>query len=146
MRPKVATLPPIEKLRGIFAKYPEIMAAYLFGSQASGQTHHESDLDIALFPRLPTLREQKLDLLKDLAGEGFDTVDLVILDTDDIVLRFEAVHQNRLLYAAPEFDHASTFSKIIRQYFDFLPYLEVQRLAYKNRILNGQQGSTPKKT
>jgi uncharacterized protein len=137
MKRKSAARPPLEKLEGIFTRYPEIKAAYLFGSQASGQTHSESDLDIALFPRLSTLRERKLDLLTDLAAAGFDDVDLVIIDTDDIVLRFEAVHQNRLLYAVPEFDHASNFSIIIRQYFDFLPYLDVQREAYKRRLLDG---------
>ena len=139
MKRDLSIHPPLEMLGGIFARYPEILAAYLFGSQAAGQTHRESDLDVALIPRMPTLRDQKLDLLTDLTEAGFDNIDLVILDTDDIVIKFEAIHQNRLIYAVPEYDHGSTFSKIIRQYFDFLPYLNVQRQAYKRRILNGKK-------
>jgi hypothetical protein len=57
------------------------------------------------------------------------------LDIRDIVVRFEAVRQNRLIYCAEGFDVGSFFSLTIRQYFDFLPYLKIQREAYKQRIL-----------
>lgn len=130
--------PPLEKLAALFQRYPEINAAYLFGSQATQKTNRESDLDIALVPASPVLRQRKLDLYIDLAREGFDHVDLVILDSDDIVLKFEAVRYNRLIYATPRHDHPSYFSKTIRQYFDFVPYLEVQRQAYQRRILHDQ--------
>jgi uncharacterized protein len=33
------------------------------------------------------------------------------------------------------------YSKIIRQYLDFMPYLETQRKAYKRRIERGSTGS-----
>ena len=128
--------PPLEELIQLFSRYPEIRAAYLFGSQATQKTHPESDLDIALVPGSPELREKKLDLYIELARLGFDHVDLVILDSDDIVLKFEAVRHNQLLYASPDHDHPSYYSKIIRQYFDFVPYLDVQRQAYKRRILD----------
>ena len=75
-------------------------------------------------------------MLADLAGRGFDNVDLVFPDTDDIVLKFEAARRNRLVYEAGDFDRGSYFSLIICQYFDFLPYLRVQRAAYKRRILH----------
>jgi len=120
----------------IFRKYPGIQAAYLFGSVASGQTNTDSDLDIAILPRDRSTRHHKLDILADLARSGFCNVDLVFLDTDDIVLKFEAVYQNRLLYCAEDFDASATFALILRQYFDFLPYLEVQRKAYKRRVLH----------
>jgi len=107
-----------------------------FGSVAAANTHQESDLDLAVVPRESSVREQKLDMLADLAGRGFDNVDLIFLDTDDIVLKFEAVRRNRLVYEAGDFDRGSYFSLIIRQYFDFLPYLRVQRAAYKRRILD----------
>ncbi len=64
-------------------------------------------------------------------------MDLVFLDTDDIVLKYEVIRQNKLIYQTDDFDRGSTYSLIIRKYLDFLPYLETQRQAYKKRILNG---------
>jgi len=121
----------------LFRQYPDIQAVYLFGSFSSGKTHSESDLDLAIIPSSREIHQRRLDLLADLARQGFENVDLVFLDTDDIVLKFEAIHQNRLIYQREDFDRGSTFSLVIRQYFDFLPYLNVQREAYKRRILSG---------
>lgn len=131
--------PDLSRLETVFSRYEEVTAVYLFGSVADGKTHPDSDLDLAIVPRSAALRRQKLNILTDLVRAGYDNVDLVLLDTNDITLKFEAVRRNQLIYAAPEFDHGSYFSKIIRQYFDFEPYLKVQREAYKKRILDGQK-------
>jgi len=132
-----------QRLTNIFGQYPEIQAVYLFGSRATGKIHTESDLDLAVVPRSERARERKLDILADLARQGFDHVDLVFLDTDDIVLRYEAIKHNRLIYQTDDFDRGYMYSKIVRQYLDFLPYLKVQREAYKRRILDGQQRNRP---
>ena len=81
----MAELPPI------FSRFPDIMAVYLFGSFLTGKTHVESDLDLAIVPRSSVLRHQRLEILTELARHGFTHVDLVFLDTDDILLKFEAV-------------------------------------------------------
>ena len=125
------------KLHLVLARYPEIQAVYLFGSVATGTQHSDSDLDMALVPRSKTLRRQKLDILADLAQVGFDNVDLVILDTKDLVLQYEVVRHNQIIYHTPDFESGAFYSNIVRKYLDFLPYLEVQRQAYKRRILNG---------
>lgn len=130
-------MPDLEILPQIFRQYPDIQAVYLFGSTASGKVHRESDLDLAIVPREGTVRERRLDLLADLARHGFCNVDLAFLDTDDIVLKYEAVRQNQVIYQTEDFDRGGTYSLIVRQYLDFLPYLEVQRQAYKRRILDG---------
>ena len=126
-----------QRLQSVFAKYPDIQAAYLFGSVAAGTQRRDSDLDLALLPRSGKLRRQKLNILTDLAQAGFDNADLIILDTADLVLQYEAVRLNQLIYHAAEFNALAFYSKVVRQYLDFLPYLEVQRAAYKRRILNG---------
>ena len=131
--------PELQHLNGVFEKYPEIKAVYLFGSAVSGNLHRESDIDLAVLPGTETLRGRKLQILADLAAEGFCDVDLVFLDDNtDIVLRYEAIKQNKIVYMAPGFDRGSVYSKAIRQYLDFYPYLAVQRMAYKQRILNGK--------
>jgi predicted nucleotidyltransferase len=134
----------IRVLGDVFQRYPAIRAVYVFGSIGSGKTHQGSDLDLAIVPRTMTLKEKKLLILTDLARRGFCNVDLVFLDTKDIVLKYEAIRQNRLIYAAHDFDRGSMYSKVIRQYLDFEPYLKTQRKAYKRRILRGSTGSHSK--
>jgi len=128
--------PDLKLLVNVFKKYPEIQAVYLFGSAGSDSMHEESDIDLMVIPGTNSLRKQKLSMLTDLAKYGFCDVDLVFLDPNDIVLQYESVRQNRVVYQAPGFDRGATYSTIVRKYLDFYPYLTVQREAYKKRILN----------
>ncbi len=129
--------PPLVILKTIFENYPEIQAVYLFGSSASGRANAESDLDLAVLADDTSLRGRKLDILAELAGKGFCNVDLVFLPADDVVLQHEVVRLNRIVYQRPDFDGPSVFSLFVRRYLDFLPFLKVQREAYKRRVLNG---------
>jgi predicted nucleotidyltransferase len=138
MNVKAMRHPPLEILKTVFKRYPAIQAVYLFGSSASGRAHAESDLDLAVFADENNLCGRKLDILTELAKNGFCNVDLIFLPSDDIVLQHEAVRLNRIVYQRPDFDAASLFSLIVRRYLDFLPYLKVQREAYKQRVLHGQ--------
>ncbi len=136
--PQTRLLFDLERLQVVFASYPEIQAVYLFGSAAAGRQRPESDLDLAIVVRTPTLRPRKLDLLSDLARHGFCNVDLLFLDEVDIVTQYEAVRHNRLIYEAEDFDRGALYARVVGRYLDFLPYLNVQRAAYKERILGGQ--------
>jgi predicted nucleotidyltransferase len=133
----------VQRLAEIFQRFPDVQAVYLFGSRATARAHTGSDLDLAIVPRHARLRERRLDILAELVRHGFCNVDLVFLDTPDIVLQYEAVRENRLVYQAEDFDRGTTYSRIVRAYLDFLPYLRVQREAYKRRILSGQARSDP---
>jgi predicted nucleotidyltransferase len=133
-----APIPDFERLRGLFERYEDIQAVYVFGSVARGTARAGSDLDLAIVPRGPALRSRKLDLLADLASLGFCNVDLLFLDRADVVTQYEAVRENRLIYEAGDFDRGAMYSRVVRQYLDFLPYLNLQRAAYKRRILSGE--------
>lgn len=127
-----------EGLNEAFEDFPEVEAVFLFGSVAEGRAGAESDLDLAIVPSGAGLRERRLDLLSALVRAGLDDVDLVFLDTADVVLRYEAVRPNFLIYARESFDHGEYYSRTLREYWDFLPYLELQRESMKRRILYGQ--------
>ncbi len=127
----------IRALGDVFRTYPAIQGVYVFGSIGSGKTHEGSDLDLAIVSRNRTLKKKKLALLTDLARSGFCDVDLIFLDTEDIVLKYEAVRQNRLIYSTSDFDRGSMYSIVVREYLDFAPYLKAQREAYKRRIERG---------
>lgn len=129
--------PPLEELREIFEKYPEIEAVYLFGSAAAGTDGPESDLDLAVYPGGKAAAALKMNLLTDLAGRNFCHVDIIFLDGKDIVLNFEAIKHNYLLYARPSFDKRVLYSNIVRKYFDFQHFLKYQRQALKDRVLYG---------
>jgi len=135
--PKEPAVPDLGALPDIFRRYEDVQAVYLFGSAASGSTRPDSDIDLAVVPRSGSCRERRLDILADLVRAGFDDVDLVFLDTHDLVLKYEAVRQNRLVYTTDDFDRGAFYSKVVRMYLDFQPYLERQRKAYKRRILHG---------
>ena len=126
-----------EKLINVFLRYPDIQAVYLFGSQLTGEVHQESDLDLAVYPATEQCTKQKLNILADIVQAGYDNVDLIFIDEkSDLVLAFEAVHQNQIIYQADDFERGAVYSNIIRKYLDFLPFLTIQRKAYKERILH----------
>ena len=77
-------------------------------------------------------------LMQGRAAASQHPFDIVFLDVNDIVLRFEIVKHNRVIYRTDDFDSGAMFSLTLRQYTDFLPYLKVQREALKKRILHGQ--------
>ncbi len=124
-------------IKGVFENYPSVMAVYLFGSMASGKTRHDSDIDLGVIIDDSNIRPSKLDILTQLVRVGFENVDLVFVDPSDIVLLFEVVRHNKLLFKKDEFDSGSFFSLTVRRYFDFLPYLDVHKDAYKTRQLHG---------
>ncbi|MFQ5488534.1 MAG: nucleotidyltransferase domain-containing protein [Gammaproteobacteria bacterium] len=124
-------------LERALSRFPEVEAAYLFGSRAEGRMKAGSDLDLALVVNQP-LGLRKLDILAALTAEGLDNVDLVVLSSDDVVLRFEAVRLNQLVYARKGFDRGGYYSRSIREYLDFLPYLEAQRTARRRRLAHGK--------
>jgi len=127
--------PNLDAIPQVFSKYPSVQAVYLFGSYATGKIRRDSDVDLAVVPRNLSAREQMLDIMADLVRHVYDRIDVVFLDTKDVVLRFEAVRHNRLVYRTPDFDPGTYTSLIAREYWDFLPYLAVQRHALKKRIL-----------
>ncbi len=127
-----------QALGEVFRRYPGVQAVYLFGSHAAGTARADSDVDLAIVPRNAAVREQRLDILTDLTRLGLDRVDLTFLDTDDLVLLYEAVRHNHVVYQTPDFERGVLYSYTIRRYFDFLPYLKRQRAAYKRRLQHDQ--------
>jgi predicted nucleotidyltransferase len=128
----------LQRLRTVFATYDEVAGVWLFGSHARGTASARSDVDLAVDPaagRGDGARAKKLDMLTDLVGAGFENVDLVILDTDDPVLRFEAIGPNVLVHAARGYDPAEAFVQALRQYDDTAPLRARSRAAYYERLL-----------
>lgn len=126
----------MKKLNNVFSKYDEIQAVYLFGSYAEGKENRFSDIDIGMVLDETYGKDIKIEILKDLVCEEFCNVDLVILNEVSLIMKFEIVKHNKLIYKKRNFNHPSYFSNAIRQGLDFKPFIEVQRKYYKERLLN----------
>lgn len=127
----------IKRLRTVLSAYPEIEGVYLFGSAAVDGETNFSDIDLGIVDSNPSIQEKKVDIYADLVLQGFEKVDIVFFNSADLVLQFEIIRHNKLIYRKEQFDHGELFSKTIRKYFDFEPYLKRQRKKIKKRILNG---------
>jgi hypothetical protein len=128
----------VRALVEVFRSYGEIQAVYVFGSTVSGTRRARSDLDLGILAGEARVSVRKLEILAELARRGFDNVDLVLLDRADLVVRYEAIRQNCLVYSRADFQRGAVYSKVVRQYLDLAPYLKRQRDAYKQRILRDQ--------
>lgn len=125
-----------EKLRVVFSHYEEVEAVYLFGSAASKKITKPHDIDLGIVASNSSLEKRKPELYADMVRQGLDRVDIVFFNSADLVLQFEIIHHNQLIYCKKSFKHAELFSKTIRKYFDIEPYLVRQQKAYKRRVLN----------
>ena len=90
-----------------FSGREEVVAIYLFGSQARGQADHLSDMDIALLlrPDLPRETMWRLGLRLDVEVcdiLGTDNVDVIILNTAPLEAQFEIIRTAVLLHCNDE--------------------------------------------
>ena len=96
-------VPDLASLQSVFASYP-VIAAYLFGSQASGATSPLSDIDIAVLlePGTPSPGTVQVELISDLMLVLCRSdVDVVVLNTAPPLLKERAI-SGRLLYCRDE--------------------------------------------
>ena len=126
-------------LKNIFKKFEQIKIAYLFGSYAENKENKYSDIDIGLLlsDDFKDITKFKLDILGNLTAKQFDNIDVIILNNSSLLMQFEAVKHNNIIYKQDCFDSCEFFSIIVRKFFDFRRLLEVQRSYLKKRILDG---------
>ena len=104
--------------------HPEVIAAWVFGSAASGWAREGSDLDVGILfedtPDLDVLAKLRADLQTALR---FDDIDLVPLNRAGPILQFEAVSGTALNCRDPEL-RAAFVSLVARQYEDELAFYQ----------------------
>lgn len=111
------------KVEDIAARYPEVMALYLFGSRARGRERPDSDVDLAvLFKPGSDWWETRLDLSADLSARFGKPVDLVVLG-EDLDLSFRILKEGRRLYERQRDAVRSREAVVASMYYDFAPFL-----------------------
>jgi predicted nucleotidyltransferase len=116
-------------LADFFSERPEVISAYLFGSQAKGTATAVSDVDVALLldPAfdLETHFAYRLEQMVALEAVCRRPVDVVILNQAPLVLRHQVLKYGRLVY---EGDHRQRVAFEVRSrfaYYDFEPVLDL---------------------
>ena len=117
-------------VRRLRAALPDVQAVYLYGSQASGHTRSESDMDVAvLLPR--TLAPDVRWSLAARLADGLRTdVDLLDLRAASAVMRYQVITTGRLLYERNAAERQRFELAAFNAYFD----LNIERRAILDDI------------
>lgn len=135
----------LETLRQRLASRPEILEAYLFGSQARGEAAAHSDIDIAVYvdrERLPPAPwGYAADLITDLiAAISFNEIDVVVLNDAPPLLYHRVLRDGERLLSR---DLAATTTReayAISRYCDYLPQLRKIDRYLARRLADGSFG------
>ena len=122
----------LETIRQVLGKEPNVLAAWLFGSQASGRSGPDSDVDIAILCKERLTYREHLRIAGELERSlGVERVDLVSLDASQPVLAFEAIRGRQVLDRDPS-ARVAFVSLVSRVYEDVMANLE-RALFYRQR-------------
>jgi uncharacterized protein len=133
-----------EALVAFLATQPDIVAAYLFGSLASGRARADSDIDLAVWlPGDPDARaryRRKLQLMEAVERFADREVDVVILNNASPTLQFQVLRHGRRIY---EGDRAARIDFEVyagKVYADVKPMRDMFNRALVQEIEEGQIG------
>ncbi len=137
--------PLIEPLERTLRERPEVLDAYLFGSQALGNVHAESDVDVAVYVD----REQAGDPAFGYAAElatvlasalGRDRVDVVLLNEAPPLLYHRVLRDGVRLLARDPRATTGREGRALSRYCDYVPQLRKIEAAHARRIARGGFG------
>ncbi len=115
--------PSPEQLQPIAEQY-SLRLIVLFGSQAKGQTHPGSDVDVAIWMELSLSAEDRLALWGALTRLFEAEVDLTTLNRSEPLLLYQVASTGRLLYESEEWAWENLKSYAYRCYWDSTKFFE----------------------
>lgn len=113
-------------LADVFAPFPQIILAILFGSMASGQQRSDSDVDIAVSATHALTVNEKIALIGMVADRTGRVVDLIDLRTAAEPLIGQILRHGRKILGG-EKSYGELINRHLLEQADFMPY--------RNRIL-----------
>jgi predicted nucleotidyltransferase len=132
------------QLVSLFHQHP-VSLAYLFGSQVTGQTHAESDVDVAVLLDAALTAETCFAARLALIGAlsqlfGTDDVDVVVLNEAAPLLAYTVLRHGVLLYCANEDARVEFQVHTLRLYEDTVPLRQLLAEAMAERLKAGTFG------
>ncbi len=118
----------------------EIVAIYLYGSQAQGRARPDSDVDLAILvrPRGQDLFDLELELdakISRLPGVG--ETEVLVLNRAPVTMQFEVVSTGRLLHSHDEKFRTNWEVKMLGDYWDIRPFLQEYDRIFFKRLKEG---------
>lgn len=116
--------PISRKIRKYFSGKPEALSVILYGSQASGITRPDSDVDVAVLlksGRSSKSFEKKLEYQADLEDILGKDVDVVILNDADLFLAQQAITKGRTVFERDREKSNQLKWRLMRLWWDFIP-------------------------
>jgi len=127
------------KIRPIFEKDRDVLFGYIFGSQVTGKTDFESDVDIAVFldeKRVKDMFKKRLSLIGKLEGVLKKTTEVVVLnEIKSIFFKFVIIKEGRVVFERDHSQRVDFELKTMQDYYDYEPFLDAYNKAYLEREL-----------
>lgn len=128
-------------------EFPEVVAVYLFGSQIEGNSHSDSDIDLALLAD----SKVKLSVIRTVEYQAkvgrwikTDRLDVVNLEVVPSQIQFAALSRGRLIFCKDSHAVAEFTERLAQSYPDLNRYHETScnlyRYFLKHRYLMGEKG------
>lgn len=122
-----ATAPIDRGIAAVLRDFPQVAAAWLFGSEARGDARPDSDIDIALLlhDRSKTARDVYRELatiaarLESIAPGRL--VDVVLIEHQGPIFRHRVISEGRLVFEADRDRRVAFEADTCVRYFDWLP-------------------------
>ena len=109
------------QLKEVFAHFPKIALAVLFGSVALGRQRADSDLDIAVAAKRALTANEKIALIGALAERTGRSIDLIDLSVVSEPLLGQIVRHGRRVLGSDTL-YGELISRHLFEQADFMPY------------------------
>ncbi len=118
----------IKSISACLSAHPEIIAAYLFGSTATGRTHRQSDIDIGI---LLKTRYKQSPLYSSRLARSISKIlpsknepDVRVLNNASPRFLFQVIKNGKLIISKNEKKRVQFETGVISQYLDIKPFYE----------------------
>ena len=136
-------VPQYPALARVLSARADVRLAVLFGSNANGQTHAESDVDIAILPAGDPPLAWELSLQGDSEAACGRTVDLVRLDQANDLVRWHVARDGILVCEASPGLFRLFRANAAIEHDEFGPRFALAAETYRRAIIAGRGAGTP---
>jgi predicted nucleotidyltransferase len=141
--PGVLSVEAVQRLAHYLAGQPEVLVAYLFGSNARGSATPLSDVDIAVLVLQTLSREEVFDRrlawIDEVQGVLHrEAIDVVVLNEAPLALRYRVLRDGMVLACRDEQVRILYQADTISRYLDFKPVIERHERAILDRARRGE--------
>jgi predicted nucleotidyltransferase len=142
---RIATARLTTVLADVLSARPEILEAYLFGSQARGDVGGPSDIDVAVYIDRSTPRNDAFGYVAELTSVvmtalGEDEVDVVVLNDGPPLLYQRVLRDGMRLFARSLPATTTREGLALSRYCDYVPQLRKIDAAHAARMVRGLFG------